>query len=50
MPPEDIPEDRDMSFICECGGDITYDDNFWECDNCNCKFKKRENIESTITS
>ena len=34
------PEEREMSFSCECGGDITKIDNFWECNICN--FKKKD--------
>ena len=35
--PEDIPEDREESFPCECGGSITKDEDnvFWQCDNCD---------------
>lgn len=37
--PEDIPEDRERSFHCECGGSITeISPGSWECDSCN--FKK----------
>lgn len=38
MPPESIPENREQSFPCECGGNIQKIDKFWECDNCD--FKK----------
>ena len=48
MPPEDIPGEREQTFPCECGGEIARFGDCWECDICN--FKKRENIESTITS
>ncbi len=34
MPPEDIPEDRELSFPCECGGSITLMDGLWSCDKC----------------
>ena len=40
MPPEDIPEDREVSIPCECGGDITKIGDFWECSGCEFK---REN-------
>lgn len=35
--PEDIPEDREQSFPCDCGGSITLQPNqqWWECDECN---------------
>ena len=36
--PEDIPENREQSFPCDCGGNITNEDGIWECDSCN--FKK----------
>jgi len=38
MPPDDIPEDKELSYPCECGGNITKDPkqgNQWQCDNCN---------------
>ena len=39
MPPESIPENREESFPCECGGNITKVENttYWECDNCDFK-------------
>jgi len=30
-----IPEDREESYPCECGGNITKVDGRWECDRCN---------------
>jgi len=38
MPPEDIPEEREGSFPCECGGEITKFGNVWECDTCDFSF------------
>lgn len=38
MPPEDVSEDRELSYPCECGGNITKDPkqgNQWQCDNCD---------------
>lgn len=41
MPPEDIPEDKELSFPCECGGNTTKQDyGFWGCDKC--EFKKKQ--------
>ena len=32
---DDIPEDREPSYPCQCGGDVTVDDNdVWTCDKC----------------
>lgn len=41
MPPEDLPENREASFPCECGGEIKKIGRFWECDKCN--FKRKDN-------
>ena len=33
---EDIPEDREESYLCECGGNIAKNkDGKWECDECD---------------
>ena len=35
---EAIPEDREESFPCDCGGNITRDPDIttrWSCDNCD---------------
>jgi ribosomal protein L37AE/L43A len=34
--PEDIPEDQQESYPCECGGSITLNKKMgqWECDTC----------------
>jgi ribosomal protein L37AE/L43A len=35
---EDIPEDREESYPCKCGGNITQDKEngeIWQCDNCD---------------
>lgn len=39
---DSIPEDKEESFPCDCGGNLTKDKNTsedimqsWECDNCN---------------
>ena len=38
--PEDIPEDRELSFPCDdCGGDITLHNGFWSCNGCDFKEK-----------
>jgi len=36
MHPE-IPEDRERSYPCECGGNITLSPSgkYWDCDECN---------------
>ena len=42
MPPEDIPEDKELSFpcpICICGN-VTKKGDYWECNLCD--FKKEE--------
>ena len=34
--PESIPEDEKESYPCNCGGDITKnEDGLWECDSCD---------------
>lgn len=33
-----IPEDREESYPCECGGEITNDDGVWSCDKCGAEF------------
>ena len=35
MTPEDIPEDRERTFPCEYGVEITKFGDFWKCDTCN---------------
>ena len=36
--PESIPEDEKETYACECGGDITKnEDGLWECDSCDWK-------------
>jgi hypothetical protein len=37
---EDIPEDKERSFPCECGGEIKQDGSVWKCDKC--KFSSDE--------
>lgn len=32
--PESIPEDKELSFPCDCGGSITFVDGAWQCDSC----------------
>ena len=33
---EDIPEDREKSYPCQCGGNIKEnEDGIWECDTCD---------------
>lgn len=32
-----IPEDREESYPCECGGEIKKYGELWECDNCEWK-------------
>lgn len=42
MPPEDIPEDREISYPCDlCGGSVTKTDDAWECDTCDFKVTAR---------
>ena len=42
--PEDIPEDRELSFPCDdCGGDITLHDGVWSCNGC--EFEKKDTSE-----
>lgn len=36
--PESIPEDREQSYMCECGGNITLHGQLWECDKCDASF------------
>jgi ribosomal protein L37AE/L43A len=32
---DDIPEDREESYPCQCGGNVTADaNNLWTCDKC----------------
>lgn len=38
MPPEEIPEDREQSYPCNCGGSRTQskeNPNVWECNICS---------------
>lgn len=35
--PESIPEDRQKSFPCDCGGSITWAEGLWECSDCDFK-------------
>ena len=35
--PESIPEDREESYPCDCGGSIVKRDGIWICDRCGCK-------------
>lgn len=35
--PESIPEDKEQSFPCECGGNIKLIDGVWQCDTCDYK-------------
>lgn len=37
--PESIPEDKELSFQCYCGGSITLFEGVWQCDKCNFKDK-----------
>lgn len=41
--PEDIPEDREESYPCDCGGTITLDKNqdVWECCSCGTTYPNR---------
>lgn len=41
--PEDIPEDREEQFPCNCGGDIRLnkETKYYECDTCD--FKRKAN-------
>jgi hypothetical protein len=34
---DDIPEDKELSFPCTCGGNIKERDGRWECDSCDWK-------------
>jgi len=32
---DSIPEDKEESYPCpECGGSVTKQNNYWECDSC----------------
>ena len=44
MPFDDIPEDREESYPCECGGEITRnkDVGLWECSLCGRNFLDTE--------
>ncbi len=36
MPPEDIPEDREESYPCDCGGRVAVNVfGVWTCDKCD---------------
>jgi hypothetical protein len=35
---DDIPEDKELSFRCTCGGNIKERDGKWECDSCDWKW------------
>lgn len=35
---DDIPEDSQESFLCECGGNILHSEMVWECDECGKEF------------
>jgi len=39
MPFDEIPENEHEGYPCDCGGSITKQDGFWECDSC--EFKKK---------
>ena len=34
---ETIPEDHEERFLCDCGGEITYNEELkaWECNSCD---------------
>lgn len=34
---EDILEDREISYPCDCNGNITKIDGYWQCDCCDFK-------------
>jgi hypothetical protein len=34
---DDIPEDKELSFPCTCGGNIKKHDGKWGCDSCDWK-------------
>jgi ribosomal protein L37AE/L43A len=38
MAHDDIPEDRQESYPCECGGKIAKRGEYWECDSCDASF------------
>ena len=40
---EDIPEDREISYPCACGGEITFNflDNKWVCNKCDFEATKK---------
>ena len=35
MAHDDIPEDLEPSFPCDCGGNIKLVNGVWECDTCD---------------
>jgi hypothetical protein len=37
MAHDDIPEDREYSLPCDCGGSIKWAEGLWECDTCDFK-------------
>jgi hypothetical protein len=37
MAHDDIPEDREVSYPCNCGGSITWKEGLWECSDCDFK-------------
>jgi len=34
MPFSEIPEDKEQSFPCQCGGELTLHDGEWTCNQC----------------
>lgn len=38
MAHDDIPEDRQESYPCECGGNIVKKGVVWECDTCDISY------------
>lgn len=46
--PESTHEDREMSYPCQCGGDITLLDGVWACDKCGKEYRKEVNTASQI--
>lgn len=38
MAHDDIPEDKERAFPCDCGGNIKFNGVVWACDTCDVFF------------
>lgn len=44
MTPESIPEDREQSFPCACGGNVVLFEGVWQCDSCSVTYTQVKEI------